>query len=322
MSKIITTNNGQQYRTQNFWPTAAGVGVGGATYFSVKNFLGPKLNKPFFKLMNESGQKIDSVIANKALDEVLKTPTIATKNIEIIDLGKLPKMEPPLLINYILGKKSTIVHDVNTYSKDIIEKEKHFNSICNCLVPRWKKPFKMIREHTRDTYRYIMQNGMNALCDIINKKVYVNRNNFCAASFHEIGHIMDPKLNIASAMVLKYATPILIGTALLKRKKVEGEESKGTFDKITTFIKNNATSLFLITSLPFVGIEFLASHRGAKLVKPHVNKETFGLIKKLQRYGGISHTSGVVTGCAALFAASKVKDILTKPHKVKNIEEA
>lgn len=69
MSKIITTNDGQQYRTQSFWTTAGAVAVGGATYSTAKPLL-LNTTKSFQHKIIESARKADSVIIRKAINEI------------------------------------------------------------------------------------------------------------------------------------------------------------------------------------------------------------------------------------------------------------
>lgn len=314
MIKLITTDNDRTYQTRSFAVNAGAAAAGGLTYITAKE-LGPNyLCRPLLKNMTKHGKAIEPDVIKNALTEVLKTPQVSSKNFKIIDMDKLPKIEPPFL-NVFLNETRKNKRNLSGFSEEILKQEKFVNSICRSSVPWYSKPFKPLKEHYTNLIRYTFQEGKNACCLPVLRKIIVNMQKLGGSVFHEIGHGMNPKLNVAAVLTgesVKYIAAI----AVLKRSKLKGEECKDNFDKALTFIKKHAPLLGMAAMLPIVGTEFLASYKGAKMVKPFVDKNTFKKIKALQFAGGASYVALTLLTGGAIYAGSKVRDIVAKPKRV------
>ncbi len=313
MTKIITTNNGQQYRTRDCWTNASGIAGGVATYYTAKKLL-CKTTKPFSNIMSKAAEQADIVMINKGLDEVLKEPKIADKKIKIIDMSLLPKIRNPLSFN--IETLYLNENDVSNFSKEILKQSKEVDSLLNNSLPPMFRILKKFGLPVDEMIRYTLQEGNNAICIPAKNKLIINMKKIGASVFHEIGHTMNPKLNTA-AVLTTWTAPLILGTAMLKRKKLEGEECKGKFDKATTFVKNNAGILGAATVIPLLGVELLASYKGAKLVKPHADSATYKLIKKVQNCGAMTYLIQLAATGTSIFAASKIKDLLSPPKIIK-----
>lgn len=313
MFKIITTNDGQQYRTQNFWNTAGAVAVGGATYSTAKSLL-LNTTKPFQHKIIESARKADSVIIRKAINETLNNPEMRAKKLTLLDLSNLPKAKIPNPFNIVYGIQEK-TSDLPKYTKEMLKLDKEVDNIIKITTPPIFRILKPLNELYKTGLKYALKEGQTAMCIPSLQKLIVNVDKIGAACFHEIGHSMNPKLNTA-AVLISWLTPLVLGTALIKRKKLEGEEYKNKFDKATSFIKNNAAFIAMGIYVPLLGVELLASHKGTKLAKPLVNKETLNLIKSVQTAGAWTYVIKLAATGAAVFAASKVRDIISQPHKI------
>lgn len=314
MTRIITTNNDKQYQTRNFLVNAGASAVGGLTYIAAKE-IGPQyVCKPLGKGVTSNTAKVDYAIINDALNKVLNTPKVAAKNFEIIDMSKLPQIERPFSEKYLYGNLKT-QRNLTGFSEEILKQEKIVNDVCRASVPWYAKPFKPLKDFYADAIRYMFQEGKNACCLPVLKKIIANKQKIGASIFHEIGHGMNPKLNTA-AVLLTHSTKYVAALAVLKRSKLEGEECKGKLDKTLNFAKKYAPVIGMATMLPLVGTEYLASHKGAKMVKPFVDKGTYKRIISLQRAGGMTYVALTLITGAAIYAGSKIRDFFGKPKRI------
>ena len=108
--------------------------------------------------------------------------------------------------------------------------------------------------------------------------------------------------------------PLAIGAiAIFKRKKAEGEETNGVFDKVTTFIKNNAGKLTLASMLPMVAEELKASARGNALAKKILSPELAKKVVKANRWGALSYIATAGVTALAVCLGSKIRDAIAGP---------
>ena len=109
---------------------------------------------------------------------------------------------------------------------------------------------------------------------------------------------------------------LLVTVALFKRKKVEGEEPNGFFDKTTTFIKNNIGKLTLATFVPIVAEELMATYRGNKMAKKVLSPELFQKVQKTNRFGAATYITSAIAVSLAAVIGSKVRDAIAKPKEI------
>jgi hypothetical protein len=107
-----------------------------------------------------------------------------------------------------------------------------------------------------------------------------------------------------------------MAVAIFKRKKVEGEQTKGTVDKATTFIKNHATGLAALGTVPLLAEEGLASIKGAKLAKEIISPENYKLLNKLNGKAWLTYATFAGGTILATYVAGKVRDAIAKPKQV------
>lgn len=177
-------------------------------------------------------------------------------------------------------------------------------------------------------YRKILQNtfeyGNNAAFFPKSNKIGVNIEKLGASTFHEMGHAINRHMSTFWKGMQKLRAPAMITgsvlslTALIKRKKVEGEQPKNKFDKATTFIKNNVGKLVSLTFVPIVAEELMASYRGNKMAKSLLPAEMFKKIRKTNALGAITYISAGIGAGLAAFVASKVRDEIAEPKKVRH----
>ena len=145
----------------------------------------------------------------------------------------------------------------------------------------------------------MLEQGRNAIFLPKTNEVAVNIEKLGTAAFHEMGHAVNHNFSKFWKGMQKLRIPCgiaggLFGTvALFKRKKVEGEEPKGFFDKTTTFIKNNVGKLTLAAFAPIVAEELMATYRGNKMAKKVLSPELFKKVQKTNRFGAMTYIAAV-----------------------------
>ena len=171
----------------------------------------------------------------------------------------------------------------------------------------------------------IILDGKNAFCSPATKDIAVNLEKIPMTAFHEMGHglnTMQPVGKILSKIrgpLQILGVPLILAVGLLKRKKSEGEKPNGSFDKSTTFIKDNAGKLTFAAWIPTLLEEGLASIKGAKMAKDA------GLSKELLKKLNISNAKawstymiGALAAASTVRLAVAVKDRIAEGRQKKN----
>jgi len=157
--------------------------------------------------------------------------------------------------------------------------------------------------------------GKNAFCAAATKDIVVNLEKMPMSTFHEMGHAVNStktlgKILQSSAGPLRaLAIPLIVATALLKRKKADGEKPQGAFDKTTTFVKENAGKLTFAAWVPTLLEEGMASIRGAKMAKAAgLSSDLLKNLNKGNAKAFSTYLIGAVATAAVVSLAVFVKD--------------
>lgn len=279
---VITTNDDRRYQTAGVGETAGAVLVGSGASVGAT-----AMQIPFTKYctgkMAKIGQSCDNVVINKGVDKALENFKLPSKGVGIIGIN------------------------ANTPTNPAFDK-----------LPKW---LKSVLDPMVD-----IKAGRNAVFFPNINKIFINREKFGVGTFHEMGHAVNHNFSKFWGGMQKLRVPCmtlggLLGTvALLKRKKVEGEEPKGFFDKTTTFIKNNVGKLTLATFVPIVAEELMATYRGNKMAKKVLSPELFKKVQKTNRFGAITYIAVGVGAALAAVVGSKVRDAIAKPKEIKVVK--
>lgn len=287
----IQTNDGSQYRKPTIMTTAGAVITGGLIQETASACSGFS-SYPLINRMRKLNNPADSTKIGIALQNALNKS----------------------------GLKDT-VEIINFKSK------KNYKNILDLL----KDSFKKIRTgQSTFSYEYVqsfnnmIKEGFNAGFSPVGNKVLINTEKMGLSGFHEIGHAINfnkskfwKALHIYNAGKLSLAiSGMLALTALLKRPKAEGEQPTGTFDKVTTFIKNNVGKLTFAAALPMVAEEIMASVRGNKLAKELLSPELAKKVAKSNIFGAASYVGTAVALALGAYAANKVRDAIAHPKQV------
>lgn len=296
MSRIIKTNDGNYYQKAGAMRTSAGVSTGMAAQGAI-TLGGGLLSLQAIKGMKALHEGVDRVEVKNALNNALKNSGAADKGVKIVDYA---------------GKQVSKTHAYDLLSK-----------IYKKIARGEAKPsdLKIKRIFNKIIHNEIKL-GNNAGFDPKLNKVFINTDKLGLAGFHEIGHSINKNLSKFWHGMQKLRMPGMIaagviGTiAVFKRKKVEGEEPKNIIDKTTTFIKNNAGKLTLLSFVPIVAEELKATARGNKLAKQLLSPELAKKVAKCNAFGAATYvlTAGLTALAAVL--GSKIRDSIAKPKEI------
>ena len=168
-----------------------------------------------------------------------------------------------------------------------------------------------------------IKKGKNAGFNNLTNEVLINTEKLGVAGFHEIGHAINYNNSKFWSTMQKLRKPamiipsILTTIALFKRKKAEGEEPKGFFDKTTTFIKEHVGTLATLSMAPIVAEEIKATQRGNALAKKLLSPESYKKVVKSNKYGAATYIAAALAVGAGAYIANKVKDAIAKPKEIR-----
>lgn len=313
MTNIIDSN-GQMYKTPGFWATAGAVVAGSAVQGTI-NQSTKTLGRSIINTISAIGQSCDKVVIRKAVNDAFKNSKLKDNGVELLDI------KPSNIQSYSLPDifgKNKVLSSVQTDAAN----KKLYDGILNSF-PKFLKKTNYARL-VSDVLVNIILAGKHAAYFPKAKLIGVNIDKLGASAFHEMGHAINHNQNLFWKIMQHSRMPAQISgaaiglTALLKRKKMEGEKPVGTFDKVTTFIKDNVGKLVLATSVPIFSEELMATYRGNKMAKKLLSPEMFSKVKNLNKFGAISYISAALIGTGAAYAASKTRDKIAKPKPVKS----
>jgi hypothetical protein len=290
---LIYTDNGQTYK-KNTGKTVAGVIAAGTTASVITHSQKKFLNQQIIKDLKKDVPLFD----NSALLSQVKE---AFQKSKLKDFGvKIMETTP--------------------------ENEARISAAIEKSLPEWvSKLPKQIKDglyaNLQSEAQTIMKGG-NACYIPKAQTIVVNSEKMGWASFHEMGHALNKNCSKIGKVLRKMRTPGLIlssiamAVAIFKRKKVEGEQTKGTVDKATTFIKNHATGLAALGTVPLLAEEGLASIKGAKLAKGIISPENYKVLNKLHGKAWLTYAAIAGGTILATYVAGKVRDAIAKPKQV------
>ncbi len=322
----ITTNNGTQYKTPSFWQTAGAI-YAGATATSMINSSGQIIGPHIIKGMQKAnGQIKDKVELRNAINKAIEISGVKDKGVELIDLSGSKTSGRKRIFDYIqktpFAEGAVANEAVNWAEKPVAIKDYALKKALLTEMPEWVKKTPLGKIYA-SMIGETLKSGGNACFLPKSNKCVVNIDKLGTAAFHEIGHSINANMSKFWKVMQKMRTPaMLLGFAipsvgLFKRKKVEGEEPKGVFDKVTTFIKDNCGKLTTLAFVPVVAEELMATRRGNKLAKQLLNPELYKKVVISNRFGAASYIFAALSAGVGAFAGSKVRDYFTKPKLVK-----
>ncbi len=320
---IITTNDDRRYQTAGVGNTIGAVVAGGVASNAVSNSINAVVNTPAINgpKQTNKGLPVDALragIKDAFYNEAKLNTAVGggAKLLDLVDHQKLPNLGE-IVIN---GLSETQLSQLPESSANLIKSIR-----ANLVLPKSLKNSR-IGDIMSVGMARMLEQGRNAIFWPKTNEIAVNIEKLGTATFHEMGHAVNHNFSKFWKGMQKLRVPCgiaggLFGTvALLKRKKVEGEEPKGFFDKTTTLIKNNVGKLTLAAFAPIVAEELMATYRGNKMAKKVLSPELFKKVQKTNRFGAMTYIAAGVGAALAAVVGSKVRDAIAKPKEIKAVK--
>lgn len=309
MNTRIYSSDGTQYQKPGFVKTTAGV-VAGTTAFQVASLAAMPAGIFASHKMQSLNKGLNSDALRIGLNQALGTSGMANAGVKIVDLKT--SANNPLKSTTALGGISK-PFGISDKLKTITEPKQ-----ATSFFGRVKAKIIEALKDQANPYG-AAKAGRNAFYNPATNQVVLNTEKLGLSGFHEIGHSINANSSKFWGRMQKLRkfsmfAPLAIGAiAIFKRKKAEGEETSGVFDKVTTFIKNNAGKLTLASMLPMVAEELKASARGNALAKKILSPELAKKVVKANRWGALSYIATAGVTALAVCLGSKIRDAIAGP---------
>lgn len=158
------------------------------------------------------------------------------------------------------------------------------------------------------------------------KGIHVNMKNSLFASLpHELGHVsnnMSKGLGRVTSFSARLAPkvnillfPILLGTAIFRDKKAEGEESKTIVGKSLDFIKDNCVGISALSQVPCLAEEGLASIKGLRMSKKYVAPQEQKMLKGFFKRAFGTYVVAAGAAVLPIFVANTIKNVICPPKE-------
>lgn len=294
----IQSSNGNQYIAPGIGLSTAGYIAGSMASGAIGRVTNQVICGPILANGLKENNGVDTNAIRKALKIALDSTGMKDKGVTIKDYS---------------GCKPSDIKSMNRIVKEFLVrvlKRKEKVSVLDFVNAQAKEQAKL---------------GANAL--YADKAVHVNIDRAGVTAFHELGHAINENGSKFWKMVQHsrrflglVVIPSLPIIAMCKRKKVEGEETTGPIDKVTTFIKENVGKLTTLAFIPVIAEEFKATARGNKIAKELLSPELAKKVSKCNKMGGLTYVVLGISAGVGAFVANKIKDAIAKPKLVKNPE--
>lgn len=310
MNTRIYSSDGTQYQKPGFVKTTAGV-VAGTTAFQVASLAAMPAGIFASHKMQSLNKGLNSDALRIGLNQALGTSGMANAGVKIVDL-KTSANNPLKSAAAPLGGISK-PFGISDKLKTITEPKQ-----ATSFFGRVKAKIIEALKDQANPYG-AAKAGRNAFYNPATNQVVLNTEKLGLSGFHEIGHSINANSSKFWGRMQKLRkfsmfAPLAIGAiAIFKRKKAEGEETNGVFDRVTTFIKNNAGKLTLASMLPMVAEELKASARGNALAKKILSPELAKKVVKANRWGALSYIATAGVTALAVCLGSKIRDAIAGP---------
>lgn len=300
--KIITTNDGTQYKKPGIARRGAAVTTAGIAASAIVLAPMTPVGRLYVNGVRNLNTNADKNELRAAIGEALSSSNTGTKILDFSNkkMKSLTPREIQKLYNDFLSQQ-----EKNIPMGEFLNKLKALNK--KVTLKRVLAPFV---------------NGNNAGFFSAKNRIFVNVDKFGTAVFHEIGHAINynssPFWKVIQKMraPLVYAPSAFLMVSLFKRKKLEGEEPKNGFDRATDFIKSNAGKLSMLAMVPVIAEELKATLRGNKMARQLCSPDLYKKVVKTNTLGAITYISAALLTGLSVYAAGKIKDSIAKPVKI------
>lgn len=276
---IITTNDDRRYQTPSIGRSIAAVTIGGSATTAVALGLNKQLEDLVGNKSSKMSQACDANTLKQGIDDAFRKSGLPEKGVKFLNVNEKTQLKSRF-------------------------------DILPAPIRNLFSPLEAIKK------------GKNAGYVFETKQVLVNVDKIGLSAFHEMGHAANQNFSKfwksmqGLRMPMQNLSGLFMLTALLKRKKAEGEEPKNEFDRATTFIKNNVGKLVALTFVPIIAEELRATHNGNKIAEKVLDKGMLKKVKNFNKVGAMTYIVGAILAGLAAVAGSKIRDAIAKPKEI------
>lgn len=191
------------------------------------------------------------------------------------------------------------------------------------------KMIKLIKRYMLSKSFKPFENGTNAMAVFKEKLFFLPKNGLPATGFHEFGHLLNETKGwnkvLNKGKYMAFAAPLILLMTVFGNTKKETEDNKLTkVQKTVNFVRNNAGKLVLLTQLPLLLDEGIASHTGHKLAKKLLTPELYKKVVKNNAFAFSTYLGVALVSTFNAFAMVKIKDHFKNKYenKVKTQKDA
>lgn len=286
-------------------------------------------NTTIQKKQPSNGKKIGAVVAGLTINGAVKQGvSLVSQGVLLPNMQKIGKSlseEEYAQIKDAIKNLTTKANLAKSGVDIITVNSKNAKQIEEMVKDSLSKKMKFIPKETFSLSANIVtdmvKDGRNAFFENGANKIFIGDSKELAASvFHEAGHAMNYNLNKFTKLLqnCRYLNLLALPIALIAlihtdKTNENGEQSK--LNKAGGFVKKHAVGLTLLSFLPTVAEEGLASIRGAKLAKQMLNPNLVKKINKTNLLGFASYVLMAVAATAGIHLAVKVADKIRAPKE-------
>lgn len=163
--------------------------------------------------------------------------------------------------------------------------------------------------------------GYNAFYGEKSNRIFLPKEDFSLAVFHEMGHSHNANKSIIGKSLQKIRPLTLltlpVGIIAYKPPKAPEQKPKSIFDKYTDKIKNNAGKLIFLLYSPVLIEEGMATFKGNSFAKNVLSEDLYKKTVKFNRKAYWTYLMAATSATLGVVVAAKVSDKITSPKLVK-----
>ena len=304
-----------------------GIAAGWASYKYLPKIVQRPYGRYIFGELDKLTKEENNMYWNAA-HKALRTSGLQEKGVELINLNSKSNIDSVTqdlfvkstknaqkTLNKIMKKQNIPTSQTKTGAKATIQ-------TVTKPRPRWK--YILFGPSGEDKLKGALKDvseGQNAFFHTASKNIYVNNDKMGFSVFHEMGHAVNAN-STTGKKILSYGrhftafmVPILLATALIKKRKPENEAEPNNVKRKKNFLKDNIGLITFGCLTPTLVEEGLASINGAKLAKNVLNPEQLRKLNITNAKAWSTYFVGAVLASVLAQFAVKIKDKLVEPKQ-------
>ena len=175
-----------------------------------------------------------------------------------------------------------------------------------------------ISKALRESFVQKITEGLNACFAPATKHIIIPETQSYVSAYHEAGHAYNATFSKIGKILQKARNltpygvplimPLLLAVGLSHDVKNTPKNEKSKFEKVKDFIKNNAGKLTLVSFIPMLAEEGLASINGLKFAKKYMQPDKLKILGRSYAIAWLSYASIAALFTTSTWGGIKIKD--------------